>query len=147
MKKIITACVCVAALFACQDIQSQKEMLETTKSGFKYSISHDVEGATPNIGEFCMVHTVMMNGDSVLSDTREYPGRPTLVAIEAPEQRKGSASGPVQDLLEKMSVGDKALLHYPLDSFRTKPQRLAHLEEVVYDIELVQIMKNRKNGR
>ena len=144
MKQAISACICLVALFGCQDMQSQKEMVEMTASGYKYTFSEDVEGPTPQIGQYCMVHTVMSHGDSVLSDTRKYPGRPTLVSMDPPEKRRGSASGPVQDLLETMSVGDKARLHYPLDSFKTKPQRLAHLDEVVYDIELVQIFKSEQ---
>lgn len=133
--------MCLAALLACQDIQSQKEMIETTDSGYRYSIHDDKPGETAKPGNYVLIHTIMSHQDSVLSDTRENPGRPTVVRIEEPAKRKGS-SGPVQDLLEMLSAGDSARLYYPVDSFASKPKRLAAFKEVTYDIKVVQVMQS-----
>ena len=141
MKRILSVSLCIAALLACGDIQSQKELIETTPRGYRYSILEDAPGDVAEVGNFVLVHTVMAHQDSVISDTRTNPGKPTVVKIEDEVARKKSAAGPVEDLLVKLSVGDSARFYYPLDSFKVKPDRLKNFREVTYDLKVVDIFK------
>lgn len=144
MKNIICTICCLTGLLACQDIQSQKETIQTTQSGFQYILEKDVPGANIKGGQYALLHSRMMHMDSVLSDTRVNPGRPTVVKVEAsPEQRRGG-SAPVQDLLELMSIGDSARLYYPVDSFPTKPPRLKDFKEVTYDLVVVDVFETEE---
>lgn len=144
MKNILSIALCFVALLACQDIQSQKEVTQMTKSGYKCSIRKDQPGTTAQPGQYALVHAVMCHNDSVISDTRVNPGRPTVVKIEEDEAKRRGGSGPVQDLLLLLSVGDSARLYYPLDSFPIKPERLKGFQEVTYDITVVDIFETQE---
>ncbi len=141
MRTGIYTALCLAALFACQDMQSQKGGIKTTKSGFKYILARDEAGTNVLGGQYVLLHSVMSHNDSVLTDTRLGQGRPTVVKVEANEADRRGGSAPVQDLLELMSVGDSARLFYPIDSFPTKPPRLKDFEEVTYDLVVLDIFE------
>ncbi len=144
MKKILSITFCLIALLSCQDIQSQKEMTQMTSSGYKYAIVKDQPGATVQPGQFALVHAVMSYKDSVITDTRMSHGRPTVVKIEADKAKRQGGSGPVQDLLQLLSVGDSARLYYPVDSFPVKPQRLRNYDVVTYDISVLDIFETEE---
>jgi FKBP-type peptidyl-prolyl cis-trans isomerase FklB len=95
-------------------------------------------------GQYVLLHSVMSHKDSVLSDTRLGPGRPTVVKVEANEADRLGGSGPIQDLLEQMSVGDSARFFYPIDSFPTKPPRLKDFDEVTYDLVILDIFETEE---
>jgi FKBP-type peptidyl-prolyl cis-trans isomerase FkpA len=144
MKNILSGFMCMAALLACQDIQSQKEFIETTPSGYRYSIADDVAGEKAVAGNFVMLHVKMSHQDSVISDSRQDRANPTIVKIDDAEARKASVSRPIQDLLCMLSKGDSARIYYPLDSFKVKPPKLQHLKEVAYDIKVVDIFRTEQ---
>lgn len=142
MKRILSIACCLSALLACQDMQSQKEKIQTTKSGYQYSLAQDEPGPTVQPGQFALIHTVVTQNDSVLTDTRVNPGRPTLVKVEDKVGKARGISGPVQDLLQLMSVGDSARFYYPIDSFPSVPDRYKAFKEVVYDIRVLDIFES-----
>lgn len=135
---------CLTALLACQEMQSQKETIQMTKSGYRYSISKNVPGTAIQPGQFALVHSVLSHEDSVITDTRVNPGRPTVVKVEENAVDRKGGSAPVQDLLELMSIGDSARLYYPVDSFPTKPPRLKGFKEVTYDIVVLDIFETEE---
>ncbi len=145
MKHILSVSLCLCALLACQEMQSQKEIVQKTKSGYRYEIFKDVPGPVLKAGNFALIHARLAHGDSTLSDTRINPGRPTTVKIEELSERRKSSSGPVQDLLELLSVGDSARLYYPIDSFKMKPQRLKDYKEVTYDIKVLDVFNTEED--
>lgn len=144
MKKLIYTICCLTGLLSCQDMQSQKETIQTTKSGFQYNIAKDVAGTNIKGGQYALLHSRMMHKDSVISDTRINPGRPTVVKVEAAAAQRKGGSAPVQDLLELMSIGDSARLYYPVDSFPTKPPRLKDFKEVTYDLVVVDVFETEE---
>jgi FKBP-type peptidyl-prolyl cis-trans isomerase len=144
MTRIVSIIVCLSALLACHDIQSQKEIIETTKSGYRYQLSKDMPGTPVHAGQYVLVHSVVCHQDTVISDTRVSPGRPVIVRVDDPAARKQSGSGPLQDLLELLSVGDSARLYYPVDSFPIKPHRIRGYKEVTYDITVVDIFETEE---
>lgn len=142
MKPIAPAVICLFALLACQDMQSQKEAdILVTSSGYRYQIFRDVAGAQAQPGSYVLVHSKMAHRDSLISDTRINPAKATVVKIEMDLTSRRGGSGPIQDLLLLLSVGDSARIYYPLDSFPTKPPRLKHLDEVTYDIVVLEIYR------
>jgi FKBP-type peptidyl-prolyl cis-trans isomerase len=139
MKHILSLSLCITAMLACREMQSQKEIVHRTSSGYAYSIYADEPGQTAEVGNFVLAHTVLAHQDSVISDTRVNPGRPTAIKIEELTKRTQNSSGPVQDLLQLMSIGDSARLYYPVDSFKMAPRRLKGFKVVTYDIKVVDI--------
>jgi FKBP-type peptidyl-prolyl cis-trans isomerase len=143
MKNILSLCLCMVSLLACQDTHSQKQSVQKTKQGYNYILAKDAPGEPVKTGQFVLIHSMLMHEDSVLTDTRVNPGRPTLVKVE-PEGNRRGGSGPVQGLLELLSVGDSARFFYPIDSFPTVPPRLQGMKEVIYDIVVLDIFETEE---
>jgi FKBP-type peptidyl-prolyl cis-trans isomerase len=143
VRSILTSALCILVMLACQDMKSQKEE-KVTESGYRYIILNDAPGETVKPGQYALVHTVMMHQDSLLSDTRINPGKPSPVKIEADQSVRRGSSGPVQDLLKLLSIGDSARLYYPVDSFPTTPPRLKNFKEVTYDVVIFDILESEE---
>jgi FKBP-type peptidyl-prolyl cis-trans isomerase len=142
MKHILTSVAVVLCLFACQKSQSQKEGM--THTGFKYSILKDVEGALILPDQYVLLHTRVTTGDSLITDTRVNPGRPSIVKMDPEGSERRGSSAPVQDVLKLLSIGDSARLHYPVDSFPQVPERYREYKEVVYDLAILDVFETEQ---
>ena len=87
---------------ACQDTE------QYTPNGYRYQIYTDVDGPTPQPGEYVYFHAQIRNGDSVLYASRTMgAGEPPFlqIPVNPPADRE---TPPYEEVLMMMSVGDSA---------------------------------------
>ncbi|MBX2817878.1 MAG: FKBP-type peptidyl-prolyl cis-trans isomerase [Saprospiraceae bacterium] len=117
-------------LFSC------KEGPKTTASGYEYTMHMDVPGDLPKPGEYTYFHVTMRAGDSLINSSA---GMSELPRLRIPEDPSQDAAAPIIEGLRLMSVGDSMTLIFPLDSMPSVPPAFAHLDEIAYDLKLVEI--------
>ena len=109
----------------------------TTDRGYQYIFHKDIDGPTPQIGEYAYFHIVMRHKDSVLNTSYTMSELPRM-RIPAPEDYT-SETPAILDALSLMSVGDSVTLFFPLDSLESVPPAFAEIDIIEYDMVMMEI--------
>lgn len=120
--------------------KNKEAATQTTAGGFKYIMHKDVDGPVAQPGDVVFFHaTVRKPGsDSIFFDTRVGEAQIPSMTIPAADEQQGEPS-PIVDLLRVLSVGDSATVIYALDSLPSKPPGFEDVNEMYYDIVVVEI--------
>ena len=104
-----------------------------TASGYDYKILKSEGGEKPAPGDYAYFHAYFYIQDSMLQSTRQLGQEPSL---QVPKEGEAAASGPVEEVLGFMGVGDSALVRMHLDSLPQRPPEFADAEYIHYYISL-----------
>ncbi len=126
---------------ACED--SDKEGMLTTDLGTRYSyVTTNDDGQLANPGEYIYFQAQVKNeADSVFIDTRDNPGdQPVLQALS--DSLINEETSPVQDVLSKLRVGERAVIRADISQFppQAKPPGMQQDSVMLYDIEVTEIV-------
>lgn len=125
--------MCSGLLFlACQQEQKLK-----TANGYEYIKYTNIEGVTPQAGDYVYFHAQIRNGDSVLYTSREQGASPKIQIPINPNPNQPPS--PVEDILRLMTVGDSATVYIPLDSVPQRQPGFENAESMIYDVVLLNI--------
>jgi len=140
--RIITvfALFVVLALTACQQ---EGGNVQTTKNGFEYINHTNLEGETPQEGQYAYFHAQIRNGDSTLMSTRTQQGRPAFMQLKAEMPRPN----PVSDVLELLTVNDSATIIINLDTIPADQRQpgFQDSDKMYYDIVMTDIMTEEEH--
>jgi FKBP-type peptidyl-prolyl cis-trans isomerase len=140
----LSIAIAMIVIIGCQNMEPDHDGFKTTTSGFKYSLVKDRGGAAALPGQYALVDVVLSYKDTVLSDTRLNPGKPNVVKIESDKEKLVGLTIPIQEILQLMSVGDSAILNFPVDAFPSPPEQLKKYDEVTYALSVVKIFKTEE---
>lgn len=120
-------------------ISCARDTEEMTPSGFKYVTCEDKPGAVVVNNEYAFFDMTIRSGDSIIQSSNSA-GRPYTVQVLESNEQYGAFT-PVIEMLRNMSIGDSAVLYYPLDSFPQPPPGSANLAPILaYEVCLKDIM-------
>ena len=135
-------------LFAACEGESQ-DGIQTTENGTRYTYTtRNEDGKLAAAGDFIYFDAVLKTeGDSVLIDTREGGG-PSPVIQALSDSIVDQNTGPVEDVLRKVRVGEHIVIRTNLDKFPSKPPGMENDSVLLYDIEVKEIIdQNEFNAR
>lgn len=131
----------VVLFAACED--SGKDGMLTTDLGTRYSyVSSNDDGQLATPGDYVYFQAQVKNeGDSVLIDTRDNPNdKPVIQALS--DSLINEETSPVQDVVSKMRVGERAVIRADISQFppQAKPPGMQNDSVMLYDIEVTEIV-------
>ena len=118
-----------------------KEGMQTTAAGSRYTyLTTNDEGQLAEPGEFIYFNAILKTeGDSVLIDTREGGAPPPVIQALA-DSIVNAETGPVEDVLRKVRVGERVLIRANLNQFPNKPPGMENDSVLLYDLEVTEII-------
>lgn len=124
---------------ACENTNS--DGIQTSELGTRYSMeTNNPDGQAANTGDFIYFNAVLRTeGDSILFDTRDGGGNPPVIQALS-DTIVSDQIGPVEDVVRKMRVGERAIIRSSLDQFPSKPPGLENDTVLLYDIEVTEIV-------
>lgn len=136
---LIVAAASLLLIVSCQ----QETGRQTSPGGYKYIVYTDSDGEQPQPGDYAYFHAQIRKGDSVVYRTRQQSPEPPFFQVpqEGAEARQPS---PYEDVLRTMRMGDSATIFVPLDSLPQVPQGFEGVDEIAYDVVMVDIKSNEE---
>ena len=143
---VVGLALATTALVGCQE-DSKGRNTSQTSNGVPYIKHTNQEGAKPQPGEYVYFHAYMRDGDKTLVSTQDR-GVPAVKQVPAPSAGPKSV-GDVLEVLQLMSPGDSATLFLDMTkgSSEKRPPGLQGVEEVSYDIVLLDILSQREHAK
>lgn len=117
---------------------NQEPTRKTTPNGYEYILHTSSGGESPEPGDYAYFHAQIRKADSVVYQTRLQSAEPPFLKIpteDAPSQQPS----PIEDVLAMMSLQDSATVFIPLDSLPQAPQGFEDVDQIIYDIVMVDI--------
>ena len=115
--------------------------MQVTEAGNRYSfLTQNEDGRLAEAGDFIYFNAILKTeGDSVLIDTRENGG-PSPVIQALADSIVNSQTGPVEDVLRNVRVGERVEIRANLDQFPRKPPGMENDSVLLYDLEVTEII-------
>ncbi|CAH1000528.1 hypothetical protein LEM8419_01681 [Neolewinella maritima] len=123
------------------DSTGGKDGTQTTEAGSRYTyLSTNDDGQLAEAGEFIYFNAILKTeGDSVLINTKEGGGPPPVIQALS-DSIVTSETGPVEDVLRNIRVGERVLIRANLDQFPRKPPGMENDSVLLYDLEVTEII-------
>ena len=123
------------------DQSGGKDGMQTTETGNRYTyLTTNDEGRLAEPGEFIYFNAILKTeGDSVLINTQTAGGPPPVIQALS-DSIVNAETGPVEDVLRKVRVGERVLIRANLDNFPRKPPGMENDSVLLYDLEVTEII-------
>ena len=108
-----------------------------TPEGYEYIKHTNVEGQTPQPGDYAFFHAYLRNGDEVMFTSRVQKNPPFMQMPYGEEP--GRQISPVEEVLRVMAVGDSITIIIQIDTVPQKPQGFEDADVMLYDVVLMEI--------
>lgn len=131
--------VFTAALALVLSACNQEGKRKKTENGYEYVLHTKAGGRQAQPGDFIYFHAQIRHQDSVVYRTRTQSPEPPFFQIPATQGADAPKPSPIEDVLRLMTLGDSATVFIPLDSLPQKPAGFEDVNEIIYDIVMVDI--------
>ncbi len=118
-----------------------RDRVQTTENGTRYTyVTRNDDGQLAEAGDFIYFDAVLKTeGDSILIDTRANGGdSPVIQALS--DSIVDQNTGPVEDVLRKVRVGEQIVIRTNLENFPSKPPGMENDSVLLYDITVKEIV-------
>ncbi len=138
---LFTLLAAVTLLAAGCNAEAGKDGMQTTEAGNRYTyLTTNDEGQLAEPGEFIYFNAILKTeGDSVLIDTKTAGGPPPVIQALS-DSIVTADTGPVEDVLRKVRVGERVLIRANLENFPRKPPGMENDSVLLYDLEVTEII-------
>ena len=138
---LFTILAAVMLLAAGCDQSGGKDGMQTTETGNRYTyLTTNDEGQLAEPGEFIYFNAILKTeADSVLIDTETAGGPPPVIQALS-DSIVNAETGPVEDVLRKVRVGERVLIRANLDNFPRKPPGMENDSVLLYELEVTEII-------
>ncbi len=144
MKYSLTALVALLFItISTSSCDSTAGSKDTTSNGFKYKIHKGGSDERASAGDFQVFQIDLLDDkDRMIQSTAGYPEPPSMKLDTTGVTDAGIP--PIGEVLAQMSVGDSAVILFPVDSMKQTDPRLDTIETLKYVIILRDIMSDEE---